>query len=891
MEHPMEIMPTSAEHQRLQAERDRQEDWKRWGPYLSERQWGTVREDYSHDGDAWRDFPFEHSGSRAYRWGEDGLHGWTDRKGRLCYSVALWNGRDPILKERLFGLSGWQGNHGEDVKEEYFYLDATPTHSYGQALYKYPQQEFPYQQLVMENARRALTDREFKLWQTDAFKENRYFDVEFIQAKRSPEDIQFITRVTNCGPEAETIHVLPTFWFRNTWRWGCTFDDCEMKSRLWEISDDTIQLWHPSLGEYKASIGTALPELQQPVQSLFTENETNNEKIYQTKSVVDVQKDGIQRRVIQQHTDAVRTGADAFGTKMAWWVVVELEPGQSVDIPVRLHEVHEDNGIQGIGDWESVVTARKQEADEFYQIELSDAKSPAEIEVKRQAYAGLLWTKQFYHFVVHNWLEGDPQMMPPPAGHKEVRNTEWNHFFARDVLSMPDSWEYPWFAAWDSAFHMIPMAEIDPDFAKEQLLLLLREWYLHPNGQMPAYEWEFSDVNPPVHAWGIWRVYKISDAKGNRDLDFLERGFQKLMLNFNWWVNRKDQFGRNLFSGGFLGMDNIGVFDRSKGLPEGAVLEQADGTAWMAFFCGTMLSMALELAEHRPVYEDIASKFFEHFVSIADAMNQFGGTGLWDEEDGFYYDKLLLDGREIPMRIKSLVGLMPLISVEVLDQKRIDKLPGFKKRMDWFLRNRPEIGNHISYCETEHCETGDRLLLAIPTKERLEKLLTHLFNSEEFLSDHGIRSLSKHHKEDPFVLNLGGEELKVSYVPGESDSWMFGGNSNWRGPIWFPINYLLIESLQQYHHFYGDKVQVELPVGSGNFVNLKQAAEEIRSRLKSIFTPNENACVPATQRHPFLHVPGGWENTHLFHEYFDGDTGEGLGAAHQTGWTALLTRL
>lgn len=884
-------MTTSKEHQRLQQERDRQEDWKRWGPYLSERQWGTVREDYSPDGDAWRYFPFEDAASRSYRWGEDGLHGWTDRKGRLCYSVGLWNENDPILKERLFGLSGWQGNHGEDVKEEYFYLDATPTHSYGKALYKYPQAEFPYQQLVEENARRSLVDREFKLWQSGVFDDHRYFDVEFIQAKRSPEDITFLTRVTNRGPVTKTIHVLPTLWFRNTWRWGCTFDDCEMKSRLWEINENSIQLWHPSLGEYQASIETNLPGLKQPVQALFTENETNNETVYQTKSDVEVQKDGIQRRVIHEELNAVRTGTDAYGTKMAWWVVVQLEAGQSVDIPVRLHSVHEDNELSGIADWAGVVADRKQEADEFYQIELSKATSVEEAEIKRQAYAGLLWTKQFYHFVVKNWLEGDPAMMPPPEEHKHVRNTDWQHFFARDVLSMPDSWEYPWFAAWDLAFHMIPMAEIDPDFAKEQLLLLLREWYLHPNGQMPAYEWEFSDVNPPVHAWAIWRVYKMADAKGERDLDFLERGFQKLMLNFNWWVNRKDQFGKNLFSGGFLGMDNIGVFDRSKGLPEGAVLEQADGTAWMSFFCGTMLSMALELAEHRPVYEDIASKFFEHYVSIADAMNLFGGSGLWDDQDGFYYDKLLMDGQEIPMRIKSLVGLMPLISVEVMSLEKLNKLPGFKKRMDWFLRNRPETGKHISYCETTHCERGDKMLLAMPTKERLEKLLTHMLNSDEFLSEFGIRSLSKHHKDEPFVLRLGGEEMKVSYVSGESDSWMFGGNSNWRGPIWFPINYLLIEALQRYHHYYGESVKVEMPVGSGNFMNLKEVAADIKARLKSIFTPNQHGCVPATQRHPYLHNQGGWNEPHLFHEYFDGDTGEGLGAAHQTGWTALITRL
>ncbi|MEM1156653.1 MAG: glucosidase [Verrucomicrobiota bacterium] len=882
---------TSAEHLRLDQDRNREGDWKRWGPYLSERQWGTVREDYSPDGDAWRSFPFEHAPSRAYRWGEDGLHGWTDRKGRLCYAVSLWNGRDPILKERLFGLTGHQGNHGEDVKEEYFYLDATPTHSYGHALYKYPQQEFPYQRLIEENANRSLADREFKLWQADVFENNQYFDVEFVQAKRSPEDIYFVTRVTNQGPDSEVLHVLPTFWFRNTWRWGCTFDDCEMKSRLWEVSGDSIQLWHPSLGEFLAMVESDVSSLLQPVQALFTENETHYEKVFQTKSVAEVQKDGIQRYVTDGEHAAVRTGDNAYGTKMSWWLKVRLEPGQRVEIPVRLHGVHEDNGEAGLGDWSSIVADRKREADEFYAIELEDELTEEAREIKRQAFAGLLWTKQFYHYVIESWLEGDPATVAPPAGHKKIRNTEWRHLFARDVLSMPDSWEYPWFAAWDSAFHMIPMAEIDPEFAKAQLLLFLREWYLHPNGQMPAYEWEFSDVNPPVHAWALWRVYKIAGKKGERDLDFLERGFQKLMLNFNWWVNRKDQFGRNLFSGGFLGMDNIGVFDRSKGLPEGAVLEQADGTAWMAFFCGTMLSIALELAEQRPVYEDIASKFFEHYVSIADAMNQFGGGGLWDEQDGFYYDRLMIGNQEIPMRIKSLVGLMPLISVQVLDQARIDRLPGFKQRLEWFMQHRAELGDHISYCDTTGCEAGDKMLLAIPSRQRLEKLMTHMLNSDEFLSDFGIRSLSRHHQQDPFVLNLGGEEMAVHYVAGESDSWMFGGNSNWRGPIWFPINYLLIEALEAYYHYYGDKVQVELPAGSKNFVNLLQVADEIKKRLKAIFTPNGNHGVPATQRHPYLHADPQWEGIHLFHEYFDGDTGEGLGAAHQTGWTSLITRL
>lgn len=881
----------TAEHTRLIQERNREEDWKRWGPYLSERQWGTVREDYSADGDAWRSFPFEHAAHRAYRWGEDGLHGWTDRKGRLCYSVSLWNGVDSIFKERLFGLTGHQGNHGEDVKEEYFYIDATPTHSYGHALYKYPQAEFPYQRLIQENAEHSLADREFELWQTGVFEDDRYFDVEFLQAKQSPEDIYFLTRVTNRGSEKQTLHVLPTLWFRNTWRWGCTFDDCEVKSRLWELDNNTIQLWHPSLGEYSASIDPMIPGVTRPVQALFCENETHYEYVFQTESVTDYHKDGIQRCVIQNETGAVRKGEEAFGTKMSWWTTFDLEPGQSIEVPVRLHHVDEDNGRAGVDGWRDVFQARKFEADEFYAVELARETNEQLKEIKRQAYAGLLWTKQFYHYVVESWLEGDPATVAPPHGHKEVRNTAWKHLFARDVLSMPDSWEYPWFAVWDTAFHMIPMAEIDPDFAQQQLLLFLREWYLHPNGQMPAYEWEFCDVNPPVHAWSLWRVYKIAGKKGERDIKFLERGFQKLLLNFNWWVNRKDQFGRNLFSGGFLGMDNIGVFDRSKGLPEGAVLEQADGTAWMAFFCGKMLSIALELAEQRPVYEDMASKFFEHFVAIADAMNRFGGEGLWNDDDGFYYDRLMIDGKDIPMRVKSLVGLMPLISVEVFDRSRIDRLPGFKKRLEWFMRHRADLGKHISYCDTHHCESGNKLLLAIPSKERLIKLLSHVFNSAEFLSEYGVRSLSKHHRDEPYVLTLGQEKMTVSYVPGESDSWMFGGNSNWRGPIWFPINYLLIEALESYHHYYGDTIKVELPVGSGKQVNLQEAALELKKRLKSIFLPDANHCVPSTQRHPYLHIEGEWEKLHLFHEYFNGDTGEGLGATHQTGWTSLITRL
>ncbi|MEM6821631.1 MAG: glucosidase [Verrucomicrobiota bacterium] len=883
-------MPT-AEHRRLSEDAKREVDWKRWGPYLSERQWGTVREDYSAEGDAWRFFPFDHAEARAYRWGEDGLMGWTDRKCRLCFSFSLWNEKDPILKERLFGLNGWEGNHGEDVKEEYFYVDATPTHSYGKAVYKYPQRAFPYDSLRLGNWERSVQDREYELWETGAFDKNRYFDIEFEQAKRSPEDITFVIRVTNRGDKEHSLHVLPTLWFRNTWVWGCDHDGCEVKARLWAHESDGLNLWHPSLGEFWAGLGDDEIEVAQPIQTLFTENETNNQRIFGAYSPSNYYKDGISRRVIAGEEEAVRPEEKAYGTKMAWWVRLSLKPGQTVSIPVRLHSVSEGNGVQGVGDFEALISERKQEADLFYQSVLRTDLTEQCQEINRQAYAGLLWTKQFYHYVVENWLEGDSEFPPPPPSHKEIRNQEWKHVFARDVLSMPDSWEYPWFAAWDLAFHMIPMAEVDPDFAKEQLLLLLREWYLHPNGQMPAYEWEFCDVNPPVHAWAVWRVYKITDQPGNRDLDFLERAFQKLMMNFTWWVNRKDEYGRNLFSGGFLGMDNIGVFDRSKGIPEGATLEQADGTAWMAFFCGTMLSMALELAQYRPPYEDIASKFFEHYVAIADAINAMGDGGLWDEEDGFYYDQLKIQGENIPMRIRSMVGLVPLLTVEIIDKSVLDKLPGFKRRMDWFIKNRFDLANHISYCDETCSQVKGRRLLAIPSQNRLKRLLERMLDPEEFMSDYGIRSLSRYHLDHPFTLNHGGEELKVSYVPGESDSWMFGGNSNWRGPIWFPMNYLIIEALERYHHYYGDEFKVELPGAVGKEANLKEVASDLKFRLRSIFERKKNGSVPASGNHPHLQNGEGWDGLHLFHEYFHGDTGEGLGASHQTGWTALITRM
>lgn len=880
----------TCEDQRLEQDRRRTHNWKRWGPYLAERQWGTVREDYSADGNCWSYFTYEDAMARAYRWGEDGLLGICDRECRLCFALALWNGKDPILKERLFGLTGPEGNHGEDVKEYYFYLDAVPTYSYMKALYKYPQEEFPYQRLRDENRRRGKDQPEFELADTGIFDQSRYFDIFAEYAKAEPNDILVRLTLINRGPQPAELHVLPTLWFRNTWSWGCTHEGCEVKPRLLLHEPNVVRACHATLGEFFWWCGKG--NGQSP-RILFTENETNTEKLYGSRSAGGHYKDAFHDYVIRERTNAV--SPRARGTKCAAYYRLHLQPAAEMVLRFRLRDT------SGIGDellgpeFEHIFEQRKREADEFYQAHLPPAITPEQAKIARQAYAGLLWTKQFYHYAVREWLEGDPQQPPPPAERRWGRNRDWTHLFNRDVISMPDKWEYPWYAAWDVAFHMLPMARIDGDFAKQQLILFLREWYMHPNGQIPAYEFQFSDVNPPVHAWACWRVYKITGARGHRDLLFLKRTFNKLLLNFTWWVNRKDAEGNNLFSGGFLGLDNIGVFDRSQPLPSGHRLEQADGTAWMAFYCLTMLAIALEIARHDPAYEDIASKFFEHFVAIADAMNHLGGSGLWHEEDGFYYDVLVADGHTIPLRVRSMVGIIPLFAVEVLDEEVIEALPGFYKRMMWFLEHRRDLARHISYMEREPAgNTGRRRvhrLLAIPSRARLERLLRYLFDEREFLSPFGIRSLSRIHQEQPFVIDLDGCQHTVTYVPGESDSGMFGGNSNWRGPVWFPLNYLLIEALERYHYFYGDTFKVEFPSGSGHWVNLQQAARQLAQRMVNLFLEDGDGRRAWCHDDARFQTDPHWRPYVLFHEYFHGDTGKGLGASHQTGWTSLVTRL
>jgi hypothetical protein len=878
-----------AEVHRLEEDASREKNWKRWGPYLSERQWSTVREDYSPDGTCWEYFPHEHARSRAYRWGEDGILGITDREGRLCLSVAMWNGRDPILKERLFGLTADEGNHGEDVKEEYYYLDSTPTHSYLKGLYKYPQAEFPYARLVEENGRRTRNDPEFELADTGVFKENRYFDVLVEYAKNGPDDILIRITATNRGPETATLHLLPTIWFRNTWVWGCTHEGCSLKPRIALEKDNLLALDHETLKKFFFEVGPD-PKGRQPT-LLFTDNETNFKQLYDSENLTPYVKDAFNEYVVKGRKESVNP--KNYGTKAAPLYVLELKPGESQIVRLRLNASAAPAKTDQAG-FDGIFAARIREADQFYGNAVKTKLTEAERQVVRQGYAGLLWNKQFYNYIVEDWLKGDPNFPPPPESRKEGRNSSWTHLYSRDVLSMPDNWEYPWFAAWDLAFHMIPFAGIDANFAKEQLGLFLREWYMHPNGQIPAYEFAFSDVNPPVHAWAAWRVYKIADCRGKRDRDFLERIFQKLLINFTWWVNRKDPDGKNLFAGGFLGLDNIGVFDRSKPLPDGGTLRQADGTAWMAFYCVTMLAMALELARDgdklHVAYEDMASKFLEHFVQIADAMNSLGGTGLWDETDGFYYDQIKINGQIIPLRSRSLVGLLPLIAVEILEEDKIKNLPGFYKRFRWFREHRQDLTRHISHCEAAVDDLHNHCLLAIPSRDRLTRMLRYLLDETEFLSPHGIRSVSKFHREHPYVFQAGGAEHRVDYEPGESTTNLFGGNSNWRGPIWFPINYLIVEALERYHHFYGDDFKMEFPTGSGNLLTLKEIARELASRLANIFLPDKNGRRPCHGDDLRYQKDPGWRDLILFYEYFHGETGKGLGASHQTGWTALAVR-
>jgi hypothetical protein len=879
-------MKPSAEQRRLAKAQERGEDWKRWGPYLSERQWGTVREDYSPTGTSWADLPHEHARSRAYRWGEDGLLGLTDRQCRLCFSIALHNGKDRILKERLFGLTGPEGNHGEDVKECYHYLEATPTSAYLKALYKYPQCAFPYEELLAANRGRSKHLGEFEIRDTAAFQDNRYFDVVAEYAKAAPEDILIRLTLHNRGPEVAAITLLPTLWFRNTWAWGCQYEGCRVRPYLRQSAPGVITAHHESLGTFLLTFDRGesgeIPEI------LFTDNETNKEALFGVPSDSPYTKDAFHRYVISKETQAVRP--EARGTKAAGLHQLTIAPRSAKVVKLRL--TRSDLLVEGAPfgpAFDRCFEERIEEADAFYRSVLHPELSPDEHRIARQSHAGLIFSRQFYHIVVENWLDGDAEPPPPPTERKEGRNRDWRHLYSRDVLSMPDKWEYPWFAAWDLAFHMIPCAQTDPDFAKEQLLLLLREWYMHPNGQIPAYEFNFGDVNPPVHAWACWRVYKITAPRGARDLKFLARCFQKLLLNFTWWVNRKDLDGNHIFTGGFLGLDNIGVFDRSKPLPTGGHLQQADGTAWMAFYATTMLAMAIELAIHDSTYEDIASKFFEHFVSIADAMNRLGGTGLWDPEDGFYYDQLHLNDRAIRLRSRSLVGIVPLFAVLSLNEDIFRKLPEFAKRTAWFLENRPDLAQQVSYLHTREGQV--RKLLAIPCRSRLERVLRYVFDESEFLSPFGIRSLSRFHLDHPFRMKVNGDTHEVAYVPGESDSWMFGGNSNWRGPVWFPMNFLLIETLEQYHYYYGDDFKVEVPTGSGQWMTLAEASREIARRLLLIFLPGGDGRRPCHGEDTDYANDPHWKDLLLFHEYFHADTGRGLGASHQTGWTALVANI
>ena len=871
----------NAEERRLKEAQERSAHWRRWGPYLSERQWGTVREDYSPDGAAWEYFPHDHARSRAYRWGEDGLAGISDNHARLCFALALWNGRDPILKERLFGLTGNEGNHGEDVKEYYFYLDSTPTHSYMKWLYKYPQAAFPYAQLGEENRRRDRRQPEYELLDTGVFDGDRYFDVMAEYAKASSDDILIRIRITNRGPEAAPLHLLPTLWFRNTWSWDPGAPRPRMREGAARPGWATIETEHLSLGRRWLSVeGSA--------ELLFTENDTNKQSLWRVPSSSAYVKDAFDAYVVGGRRDAVNPAR--VGTKAAAHYRLRLGPGETTTVSLRLSDAPPTRDPFGEA-FDATIAERMREADEFYQRFEASAGSEDARRVMRQAFAGLLWSKQFYQLDVKRWLAGDRTEPTPPASRLTGRNHEWGHLYNEDVVSMPDKWEYPWYAAWDLAFHTIPLAMIDPEFAKSQLILFLREWYMHPNGQIPAYEWAFGDVNPPVHAWAVWRVYKIDRrVSGVADRLFLERAFQKLLLNFTWWVNRKDTRGNNVFEGGFLGLDNIGVFDRSAPLPGGGRLEQSDGTSWMAMYCLNMLAIALELAAENPAYEDVASKFFEHFVFIAMAMNERGdGMTLWDEEDGFYYDVLHMPGDVRQLKVRSMVGLIPLFAVESLEPAIVDRLPGFRRRMQWFIDNRPEFRGHVT--TTVGPGGSVRRLLAIVRRPQLLRVLGYMLDRDEFLSPYGIRALSRWHRDHPYVLSVDGTDHRVDYEPAESSTGLFGGNSNWRGPVWFPVNYLLIEALQKFHHFYGDDLKVECPTGSSRLLNLWEVAGELSRGLTHLFLRGPDGRRPVYGACERFQQDPHWRDLILFHEYFHGDEGRGIGASHQTGWTGLVAKL
>lgn len=871
----------TAEERRLEESRERSSHWKRWGPYVSERAWGTVREDYSEHGTAWEHLPHDHARSRAYRWNEDGIAGICDRHQKICFALAVWNGRDPILKERLFGLTGNEGNHGEDCKECYFYLDSTPTHSYMKYLYKYPQAAFPYAQLVEENRLRGKQDREFELIDTGVFDENRYFDIYVEYAKETPEDILVRISVANRGPGPAEIHLLPTVWFRNTWSWGK--GDPKPRLKKCQESPAVVELTEPTYGK-RWLVGEGSPDL------LFTENETNHHRLFQSGDPSAFVKDGINDYVV--HGNAERVNGAGVGTKAAAYYRLTVGAGETAVVRLRLTDSRDSAGVFDAA-FDEAFEQRRVEADAFYDTVIPQELSPDARNVMRQAFAGLLWSKQFYHYVVNDWLEGDPAGPPPPEQRNRGRNSDWNHLYNADVISMPDKWEYPWYAAWDLAFHCIPLALVDSEFAKDQLVLMLREWYMHPNGQLPAYEWAFGDVNPPVHAWAALRVYKIEKKRrGVGDRLFLERVFHKLLLNFTWWVNRKDAEGRNIFQGGFLGLDNIGVFDRSAPLPTGGHIEQADGTGWMAMYCLNLLAIAMELAREDSTYEDVASKFWEHFLHIANAINHLGsdGVGMWDREDGFFYDVLHMpDGSHVPMKVRSMVGLIPLYAVETLDSELVDKLPGFKRRLEWFIANRADLTRNVASMKERG--KAERRLLSMVDGDQLRQVLRVMLDEREFLSPYGVRALSRAHGENPYVLRLGGREFGIDYQPGESTTALFGGNSNWRGPIWFPVNYLLIESLQKFHHYFGDSYKVECPTGSGVYMTLWEVAADLSRRLTRIFLQDEQGRRPVHGNVELYSDDLHWRDLVLFHEYFHGDDGSGVGASHQTGWTGLVAKL
>ncbi len=872
-----------AEKNRVREIEERSVDWRKWGSYLADRQWGTVREDYSEHGNAWEFVPFDIAQRYAYRWGEDGIGGFSDSKQFLCFSVALWNHKDRILKERLFGLTGNEGNHGEDVKELYFYEDNLPSHTYMRMSYKYPHAAFPYDQLREENRKRGKGEPEYELLDTGVFNDNKYFDVIVEYAKTGPEDLVIKLEIKNRGSEEAVIDVIPQVWFRNTWSFG----ESTIHPRVEQGEGDSLNITHSHLGSYCLNY-------QAGGQPLFCDNDRNGKLLYGLDSNGKYFKDGLERYIIESEKDAVNP--EKRGTKCGIRYSLKVPGNSSEFVYLRLSDIDLASSKSKIvpSECNAIVAEKRSEADEFYEGVHRSKLSKDDALIQRQAFAGLLWCKQFYYFDVNKWLEGDPGFPPPPESRTRGRNADWKHLYNDDVISMPDTWEYPWYAAWDSAFHCIPYSLIDADFAKRQIILMTREWYMHPNGQIPAYEWAFGDVNPPVHAWATWRVFQIDRKRkdGVGDIRFLEKVFHKLMINFTWWVNRKDIGGRNIFQGGFLGLDNIGVFDRSAPLPTGGYINQADGTSWMAMYSLNMMRIALELAKSNSIYEDIASKFFEHFLYIAEAMTDMAdeGIGLWDEKDEFFYDVLKLpSGESKILRLRSMVGLIPLFGVETIEPETLEALPNFKRRMDWVLNNRPELATLVSHWDVPG--KGKRRLLSLLRGHRMKKILSRMLDEAEFLSPYGIRAMSKIYEKEPFSFKYGDQKVSVDYQPAESTSGMFGGNSNWRGPIWYPVNYLIIESLQKFFHYYGEDFKVEFPTGSGNYSNLEEIAQDLSRRLSSIFRADEEGKRPVYGDSQSLFASEEFKDKVLFYEYFHGDSGRGAGASHQTGWTALVAKL